>query len=354
MFTPTQQQDDLVSDNWCQTVRETCQRYHQEQQQPPLVTISTRELQQMAQEIAKASSQNNKKELVAWDQEEWHYNPPKHWSSVRHERIALYILALDAVNFCFWPSTQKYEYVDLATNLTRAAQSDHAQQELQPQELSADYALSATQLANMTVERVQEILCANGKDIPLLEERCRLWKEIGQVLLERFQGSAWKLIQQADGSPVRAVGLLVESFPGFRDYHSSCAFLKRAQICVGDWQAALGLEWNMAPLTTFADYRLPQLLRERGVMVYDKALAERIDACQEIPANSPAEWAIRAATVVVVDELVQCLNQKIIINMSTKKEWTAVSVDWYLWQVGEQLDKEGKLKPHHRVRTTFY
>lgn len=338
-------------------VRESCQRYYQ--QEPPdakLVTISSLKLQQMAKDIAQTSQSNeNKKELVAWDQEEWHYNPPKHWSAqVRQERIALYILALDATNFCFWPSQQQnYEYSDLATNLTRAAKEDHEQQDQQRNELSTgSYALSATQLASMTVERVEQILCANGKAVPLLEERCRLWNEVGQVLLQHFQGSAWNLIQQASGSPVRAVGLLVEFFPGFRDYHSSCAFLKRAQICVGDWQAALSLEWNMAPLTTFADYRLPQLLRERGVMEYHPALAERIDARDEIPAGCPAEWAIRAATVVVVDELVQCLNH--MTSSSSENEWTAVSVDWYLWQLGEQLNQEGKLKPHHRVRTTYY
>ena len=48
---------------------------------------------------------------------------------VRRERIALYILALDAINFCFWPSDVPYEYVDLATSLTKAAERDHELQQ---------------------------------------------------------------------------------------------------------------------------------------------------------------------------------------------------------------------------------
>ncbi|GAX22777.1 hypothetical protein FisN_11Hh332 [Fistulifera solaris] len=349
MFTPVPPSaaaNDPENENWCQKVRESCHRYCQQQE---LVTISSDHLQELVHDIQKQALQKEKKELVTWDQEEWHYNPPRHWS-VRNERIALYILALDAVNFCFWPCSDKYEYCDLATNLTKAAEADHTQQEQTPDRLSSEYALSATQLANMTLPKVEQILCANGKSIPLLEERCRLWTEVGTVLLQHFQGSAWNLIEQANGSAVQAVNLLVQYFPGFRDYLDACAFLKRAQICVGDWHAALQLNsWNnMEELTTFADYRLPQLLRDRNVLQYHPQLAARIDALQEIPAQCPAEWAIRAATVVVVDRLVQQLNE------TESSQWTAVSVDWYLWQLGEQLNDAGKLRPHHRVRTTFY
>ena len=72
----------------------------------------------------------NADDVVVWDEEGWHYQPPVHLFSseqnIRKERIALYILALDAINFCFWPSNDyEYEYVDLATTLTSIASSDH-------------------------------------------------------------------------------------------------------------------------------------------------------------------------------------------------------------------------------------
>ena len=35
-------------------------------------------------------------------------------------------------------------------------------------------------------------------------------------------------------------------------------------------------------------------------------------------------------------------------------EISAILLDWHLWQIGEKLDREGTLKPHHRVRTIFY
>jgi hypothetical protein len=36
------------------------------------------------------------------------------------------------------------------------------------------------------------------------------------------------------------------------------------------------------------------------------------------------------------------------------KAWTAVETDWYLWQVGERMQLNGELLPHHRVRTIYY
>jgi hypothetical protein len=37
-----------------------------------------------------------------------------------------------------------------------------------------------------------------------------------------------------------------------------------------------------------------------------------------------------------------------------KQNINAVKMDWYLWNIGEKLDREGRLAKHHRVRTIFY
>jgi hypothetical protein len=119
---------------------------------------------------------------------------------------------------------------------------------------------------------------------------------------------------------------------------------------VGDLAAALDLNMtDMDHLTTFADYRVPQVLRHWGAIQYSKELSEKVDTLQEL--NAEEEISIRAATVVCVDELV-----KLIKNSSTNKSvcMTAVVLDWHLWQVGERMNQMGHLKPHHRVRTIFY
>ena len=50
--------------------------------------------------------------------------------------------------------------------------------------------------------------------LPLLPERGRLLREVGSVLLHRFDGQAAKLIEAAGGSAVKLVRLVAECFPG--------------------------------------------------------------------------------------------------------------------------------------------
>ena len=308
---------------------------------------------------------------VQWDEEAWHYQPPATWpAAIRRERIALYILALDSINFCFWPSNHKYEYEDLARALTRAAEADHATQAADLTTMSPEYSLSAQSLAKMTESNMVGLLGGDHRPHPKvpsdMPHRCALWNEVGRGLLQQFDGSAWQLIECANGSAVRLVQLLWDYFPGFRDCvvvprdedsDEIVYFLKRAQICVGDWQAALQLDLPDAEsqLTTFADYRLPQLLRHWGALEYVHTdLARWVDNEIPLEANSAAETSIRAATVVAVEELVKLLTMENTTKTDMAKKWTSVQVDWYLWQVGEKLSASNQLAPHHRVRTIYY
>lgn len=195
--------------------------------------------------------------------------------------------------------------------------------------------------------------------LPNLAERCRLWNEVGAGLLEFYNDKASNLIHACHGSAPRLVLLLVQSFPGFRDESLLsksgmwCAFYKRAQICVADWNAALDLKLEgMNQLTTFADYRVPQLLRHLNILEYSPELSDAVDNRVELTREE--EIYVRAATVVAVDRLVQAFNDKANTNDHDHEDMTAVKMDWHLWQVGERLNQDGKMKPHHRVKTIFY
>ncbi|KAL7579725.1 hypothetical protein ACA910_021868 [Epithemia clementina (nom. ined.)] len=417
--------------NICRLVRDSCTRWMQQAQGGSggkkgcdlLVKIHADAVLAVAQRI-----QQQQAKQVVWDEENWHYQAPASWPDrLRHERMALYILALDAINFCFWPpsTTVGYEYVDLACTLTSMASADHEEQEQllektteseSPSLLSLSFLLSASRLENMTVEEMQQLFVAHDKEgkCPTdMEHRCALWNELGQVLCQKYQGSALQLVESAQGSAVQLVQLLYDEFPGFRDVvhvpnhegSNDCSnsnsaqtetaaqettttvyFLKRAQICVGDLQAALSLSLtDTDQLTTFADYRLPQLLRHWNVLEYvDDDLRQAVDDQVELPVASRAEISIRAATVVVVEQLVHHLQQLQQLRQQEQQQeqqestattttenglskppppsnesktmitWNAVQVDWYLWQVGERMDSLGELKPHHRVRTIYY
>ena len=80
------------------------------------------------------------------------------------------------------------------------------------------------------------------------------------------------------------------------------------------------------------------------------------------------EVSIRAATVVAVEEIVtrvkDCILSSTTSEASKKShddlqnlavgDVSCTTIDWYLWQQGEKLDRANLLAPHHRIRTTFY
>ena len=296
------------------------------------------------------------------------------------------------------------EYEHLALALKSVAEADHDQISKQKEESSNDknnddfslceesYAFSPSNLAGMTSKQMTSLLKpylkkkkTEGEEeyfyLDNIETRSKLWNEIGRGLIDNFEGSAIKFIAAAEGQASKMVELMLENFPGFRDISTTSFddnndnghlrreiyFLKRAQIFVGDINAALDLNLEgMDQLTTFADYRVPQILRHYEVIEYNSSLSSMVDTGKEILKDSTEELSIRAATVIAVEELVDFLNSmdsnsnnnnktnNKVGNEEKESSFTAVNVDWYLWQVGERMHQEKLLKPFHKVRTQFY
>lgn len=98
-------------------------------------------------------------------------------------------------------------------------------------------------------------------------------------------------------------------------------------------------------LTMFADYRVPQPLRELGLLVLSDGLKKRIDAGEELLAGSPEEVELRAASIQAVEALKVSLRDM-------GHDLVSIQIDWWLWTHGEAHKDE--LPPHHRTRTVFY
>lgn len=283
---------------------------------------------------------------VAWDAEGWHYNAD---AATDGPLTAQYVLVLDALNWCFWPSEQGLEYEHLARGIKKALERDPS-------------ALDADRLATISPEVVATWLDPPSLAFPQLAERTRKVQEVGRVLGACFQGKAAELVRTAQGSSERLVELVVANFPGFRDeavYRGEQVFFyKRAQIFAADVWAAYGRRvctkdspaafafHDVDRLTMFADYRVPQILRARGALVYTPALAAAIDARQELAYGSEEEVEIRAATVQAVEGLREALAG------IGRPGVPSVVLDWLLWQEGE--NQRETLPPHHRTRTVFY
>lgn len=271
------------------------------------------------------------------------------------ERTANWVLLLDALNFCFWSERGQPRwrvewnrqmldgYAALAAALTRAVEEGRP-------------LWDAAYLAELTYGELQEILrpVAGSPEIPLFEARLFNAREVGRVLLARYEGKFIHAYEAAGGSAVSLALLLAREFSSFADIAewrgARVPFLKRAQICVADLNAAFhSQQWgafdDLAALTAFADYKLPQLLRSQHVLVYVPELATRIDAYEPIAAGSEEEIEIRAATVWAVELLRRALEPLGISH-------PASAIDYRLW--AESQTHTTSERPYHRTRTIYY
>lgn len=313
----------------------------------------------------------------AWDEGGWHYAAD---AAAGGPLTAQYVLVLDALNFCFWPSATALEYDVLASVLRDVLTADPK-------------AFDAGALAAVTADTLRRWFA--GHDLPNAEERARKLNEVGRVLAADFGGLAVNMIAAARGSAVALVELVTRHMPGFRDeavYAPAAApssseaaaaavpagagrqafqvtFYKRAQIFVADVWAAYGLRTapgdgpaafaDISRLTCFADYRIPQLLHSGGVFAYSAPLHAAVLGKTQIAAGHPWEVEIRAATVVGVERLRARINELRVAAAAAAgaggpapEPLASVQVDWLLWQEGERRKEE--IHPHHRTLTVFY
>lgn len=212
---------------------------------------------------------------------------------------------------------------------------------------------SSSFLAGMSEETLRHIFSGDG-EIPLFEERLFNLREAGRVLQSQWQGDFVHVLASAAGDAVRAVQNIVDAFPSFRDearYRGETVyFWKRAQICVADIHTAFeGKKWGQfsrtEELTAFADYKLPQVLRELGVISYHPELARRVDAMELLEPGGEEEVEIRAMTVWAVEAFKEAFRTQ-------GREVSSAWIDHWLWQLGQE--DPFRKRPYHRCRTIFY
>jgi len=261
-----------------------------------------------------------------------------------------------------------------------------------------------------TITTTTTITTANITNIellPMMEQRWEFWKQLMYTLLYQYHGSASYFLSCANQSADTLVYNILSSFPCFRDSVMDgfkgrwIAFYKRAQIMVGDLWAALKQVhpttmsttttttsenkdpkefhptycqfYDIEKLTTFADYRIPQLFHSLHILEYTPELHQKIVSQEILWPGCSEEIYIRAATIVTVDQIVLRIIDWFMNSQTTGvllqreaqdndlykikliQDINAVTMDWYLWNLGETLDRQGALLyPHHRVRSIYY
>ena len=261
---------------------------------------------------------------------------------------ANYVLLADALNFCFW-SDEPWEVEYRGRTWTRTFAMMAGLRRAIDRERAW---LSAERWAEATDADVESLFAGTGH-IPQPELRRDILRQTGSILHQRFDGQFDAMVEAEGGDARHVAYRLAECFPSFCDVShydaEPVAFLKRAQLCAADlhrtWLAnGLAGLTNMAALTVFADYRLPQLFRHEGMLRLVDELAGRIERAEVIEAGSLEEIEIRAATVWIGELLCEALR-------SCGRIVSPWQLDFELWV---RAKAPQVTVPHHRTITPFY
>lgn len=217
-------------------------------------------------------------------------------------------------------------------------------------------------LAGLSETDVQRLFASsNGVEMPLRDARHRILTQVSDTLVEHYDGEASEMVDAANSSCVaNGTGLverIVAEFPSFEDTASlslpdqrsvKVRFWKRAQLAAAMMygrfhDSDVSPVTDIEALTVFADYHLPNILREFGVLAYSESLAEQIDAGVLLAAGSRKEAELRAATIYASDVLIEAINRR------RDSPIYAPRLDYKLFSLRDDV-----LTPVHLTRTTAY
>lgn len=216
-------------------------------------------------------------------------------------------------------------------------------------------------LRDLSMEDMEDIL--RGKTaIPLFEERYQIFREVGRVLCERYDGRFENMVERCkvedrvrlfnDGNGfVERLAQDFECYDDSVDFEGRVVrFDKRAQLAPAMlYGRALFADESIFPvadleeLTIFANYQIPKILRAKGCTIYREDLAARIDRREEIPFGSRAEMEIRAAAMHKAREITERLRER------TGLPVTDAHTDGGLFLLKDQIEGQ-----HHYTLTTRY
>jgi len=212
-------------------------------------------------------------------------------------------------------------------------------------------------LAKVTRAEMARIFAGNI-EMPMLDEKTEVWRQVGAVLVEKFGGYFHNFIRSCPpklydtGNGI--IERLVKEFPRFNDVSRydghEIKFYKLPQL--GIWFVYSSLHPlgkfkldDIGAMTAFADYIVPVALRLMGMTSYSPALEHAINTYQMILRDSTQEIEIRAhclyATALLREEInkIRAPEMQVIIPQIDARLWTHYHTTFW---------------PHHLTKTIMY
>jgi hypothetical protein len=212
-------------------------------------------------------------------------------------------------------------------------------------------------LAQVSRPELERIFAGNI-ELPMLDEKMQVWRQVGAVLAEKYNGRFHNFVKSCpprlydNGAGI--IDRMVKEFPRFNDVSpydgATIKIYKLPQL--GIWLAYSALRngnqfpiEDLGKMTAFADYIVPVALRLMGMVSYSNELEHAINTYQMIPPDGRQEVEIRAhciyATALLCEEVnkLRPKDQQIIVPQIDARLWTHYHTTWW---------------PHHLTKTIMY
>lgn len=212
----------------------------------------------------------------------------------------------------------------------------------------------AQYMANISLKEVRYIFRPINDEyqIPLIGKRQKIFREIGKVLLEKYNGSWFNLFLDGSWRAFNAghgiVEQLAANFPSFRDekFYKGyrLLFQKRAQLLAMMYhgravnsEGRMPLIKDIEDIGPIADYTIPKALKFFGALEYTSELERAIQNHEIIQPGDPREVENRLAMSYAMKRICDELG----VNMA--------QADSYIWHKGKESSEL-----HILVPTTDY
>jgi hypothetical protein len=253
---------------------------------------------------------------------------------------AKFAIAMGSINHMFWSHDANGEFVRYEHNGKIGALAMSSAFEAAWQDPQSPIAQARDHHIPLTTEAITKVF----GPIPDPDGRARILNEIFRPGSFGAYGKLESFGLYAEHAGVSGglvfdtsyAARLADAFPqGYAD-----EVLKKAQLATSAvWRsaAARGGPKACPELTAFADYQIPNVLRAMGMLDYTPELAARIDAGELIEANGPDERALRAASILAIEQLASAQGVGV------------ADVDYWVW-----LKRKEPKTPFHLTVTTAY
>lgn len=270
----------------------------------------------------------------------------KHWLSsnpcgildLKIDELVHFLIILGSINYSFWGEPKWTIKTDKGP-IDGAFAQIYVLMKLRTQKGHLNF-------ENITFEEFKKAYQGNV-EIPFLKKRYETVKQISQIINSKMNGNFYRFIKdiKTDQELLEIITTYFPSFEDKRTYHNKTIyFYKLAQLATSDIlqirEQQEKIKTDYSNLVGCADYKIPQVLRDLGILIYDQELSSIVDQKQSIEENSIYEIEIRASMIVAINKIKQKTNRK------------AIEINDLIWSFGQNKNKNWR--PYHLTRTTSY